>query len=195
MNSFVFFDRKAVRKQGSVLLLTLLVVSLLMVVVMAFTVYVRLSLRDVVQHQQRLEARAAARLGMNLALGQLQHVAGPDQRVTARGELLDGSGTYRPGVASATEHSMWTGVWDSSSFDETDPTAKPFLGWLVSSEDPAGLLQLQPPGLPAASAVSSSTPSARVTVVGGGSAAPGQEVSVEKVGLTTGRAFAWWVGG
>jgi len=173
-------------RSGSILLITLLLVSLLMIVVMAFSVYVRMSLREVVLHQQHLDARAAARLGMNLALGELQHVAGPDQRVTARADLLDGTGTYRPGLTAESGQAMWTGVWDSSSFDETDPTNKPFLRWLVSGEDVSALAD--PARVGAASAGD------LVTVVGTGSAGMGREVDVEKEQLDSGRSFAWWVG-
>ncbi|MDA3875306.1 MAG: hypothetical protein PF795_15270 [Kiritimatiellae bacterium] len=43
-------------KQGSALLLTLLVVSLLMVITLAFVVHVRVDLRVVQNHQQQVEA-------------------------------------------------------------------------------------------------------------------------------------------
>ena len=69
-------------RRGSALLLTLMVVSLLMVLVLSFVVFVRMELRQVVNHQNLLQARANARLGMDLALNQLQLGAGPDTRVT-----------------------------------------------------------------------------------------------------------------
>lgn len=43
-------------KQGSVLLLTLLVVSLLLMITLAFVVFVRMELRTVSLHQQRTQA-------------------------------------------------------------------------------------------------------------------------------------------
>jgi len=71
------------RRNGSVLLLTLMVVSLLMVLVVAFSVFVRLELREVIQKQQLFQARANAHLGVDMAVAHLQEIAGVDSRVTA----------------------------------------------------------------------------------------------------------------
>lgn len=71
------------KRSGSALVLTLMVVALLMIVVLSFVVYVRMELREVATRQQLAVARAHAKLGMNLALSQLQIYAGPDQRITA----------------------------------------------------------------------------------------------------------------
>jgi hypothetical protein len=101
-------------KSGSALLLTLLVVSLLLVIVLSFTVYVRLELRSIGNQQNLMLARHNAKLAMNLALAQLQKAAGPDQRVTARAEIT--GDTTKP----------WkTGVWDT-----TDMNAGP--EWLIT---------------------------------------------------------------
>lgn len=70
-------------QNGSVLLVTLLVVSLLMVVVLTLLVSVRMGLREVTSSQQNLDAQTNARLGAELAIAQLQKHAGPDQRITA----------------------------------------------------------------------------------------------------------------
>jgi len=91
-------------KRGSALLVTLLVVDLLMVIVLSFTVHVRMELRQVQNRIQLEQARQHARLALNLAMGKLQLAAGPDQRVTAKADLL-GSGVAAP------EAKHWTGVW------------------------------------------------------------------------------------
>ena len=52
-------------KQGSTLLLTILVVSLLMIIVLTFVVLVRMELRAVQNHRSLLKARANARLGVD----------------------------------------------------------------------------------------------------------------------------------
>ncbi|GEM_PF-1594947 len=70
-------------KRGSVLLLTLMVVSLLMIVVLAFVVMVRMELRSVINQQNLLQARANARFGLEMAIARLQEAAGPDTRITA----------------------------------------------------------------------------------------------------------------
>lgn len=104
-------------KSGSALLLTLLVVSLLLVIVLSFTVYVRLELRSIGNQQNLMLARHNAKLAMNLALAQLQKAAGPDQRVTARAEIL--GGTVQP------LNRFITGVWDAENPSDA-PT------WLIS---------------------------------------------------------------
>jgi len=112
---------KAVQtKSGSVLLITLLVVSLLMVLVVSLSVYVRLELREVNERQLLLQARQNAKLSMHLALNKLQTAAGPDQRVTARADVLGGS------VSPEATH--WTGVWvnDLAGGVQANPV------WLVS---------------------------------------------------------------
>ncbi|MDF3129481.1 hypothetical protein P0Y35_09775 [Kiritimatiellaeota bacterium B1221] len=70
-------------KQGSALLLTLLIVSLLLVIVLSFTVFVRLQLREVTNSHQRTIARQNAKIGLDLAIAQLQKYTGADQRITA----------------------------------------------------------------------------------------------------------------
>lgn len=70
-------------KNGSTLLITLLVVSLLLIVVLSLVAKVRMELRQVTDQQNVAVARANARLGLELAIAQLQQYAGPDQRVTA----------------------------------------------------------------------------------------------------------------
>jgi hypothetical protein len=87
-------------------------------------------------------ARANAQQGLALALAELQQTAGPDQRVTARADILD----------ATLAHPFLTGVWNSWAIDATaPPTAadyqRPakdakFLGWLVSNPDPVAARQV-----------------------------------------------------
>lgn len=130
---------------GSVLLVTLLVVSLLLIVVLSLVTVVRMDLRKVSAHQEMLQARANARLGAELAVARLQEALGPDTRVSAAGDLfrrdlvdlideLEDPNVYQPDLTSQTKKRFWTGVWDSASFNERDPGSKDFLGWLVSGD-------------------------------------------------------------
>jgi type II secretory pathway component PulK len=64
-------------RTGSALLLTILTVSILLVIVLALVVMVRLELRAVGNQQDLLQARANARLGLDMAMGRLQDLAGP----------------------------------------------------------------------------------------------------------------------
>lgn len=137
-------------KQGSALLVTLLVISLLLVVVMTFVVVVRQELRKVVNHQELMQARANARLGAELAVAKLQELMGPDQRVSARGEMFDGGVPNISGLQLPANMRRLVGVWDSTAFDEHNPgshAGNAFLGWLISSGtsgQPFGLLDAPP---------------------------------------------------
>lgn len=121
-------------KSGSALLTTLLVVSLLMVLVLTFTAVVRMELHKIVVHQQNAQARANARLAAEIAVARLQELLGPDTRVSARADIFTGPGSNLSGAPSPSPgHPRWVGVWDAAAFDDSVPTEKPFLGWLVSS--------------------------------------------------------------
>lgn len=80
-------------------------------------------------------AQANARLALEMAIGQLQRHAGPDQRITAEAGML-GDDTV------ATEARAWTGLWRSSpstptNFDPGRPEA--FDRWLVTHGSTTGL--------------------------------------------------------
>lgn len=93
---------------------------------MSFIVLLLLSLSALVsveiattQHSQaQLAARENARLAVMIALGELQKHAGPDQRVTARAEIL-GDGNYHESAKN------WTGIWNATN--TSTPT-----GWFVT---------------------------------------------------------------
>lgn len=153
-------NRRRLRPRGgSALLVTLLVVSLLMMVVLSLTVWVRMELRSLANHQQVHQARGNARLALIVALGELQKAAGPDQRTTATADLaarnLDGDriasgagpanndplqqGGNGRGLSAVSEGTrFWTGVWES--VDDPDdlylqaPRVR-LLQWLVSGNE------------------------------------------------------------
>ncbi|MCH8512557.1 MAG: hypothetical protein LAT83_13050 [Kiritimatiellae bacterium] len=123
-------------RKGSALLVTLLVISLLLVMVLTFVTVVRMELRNVVQHQQQLQARAHARLGGELAIARLQELAGPDTRASFPPDAF-GAGTPHE------NNRFWTGIVDTARFRRDDeaslllnPDYATPLGWLVSGENP-----------------------------------------------------------
>ncbi|MDF3129333.1 hypothetical protein P0Y35_09010 [Kiritimatiellaeota bacterium B1221] len=116
-------------RAGSALLLTLLVVSLLLMIVLGFVVFVRMELRQVSNYQLQANARANARLGMELAVARLQEIVGADTRVTATAAIRDSDpGTLTP---DDVEHPYWTGVWRKQDPDTRTHNPE-FLGWLTS---------------------------------------------------------------
>lgn len=160
-----------------------LVVLLLLALLSLSASSVRISRQEVAMAQ----ARASARLGLMMALGQLQQTSGPDQSVTATAGML-----AQP--ANGKKH--WTGVWSTRNWDVTKPNEREFLGWLVSdsqinSGTPMGI---NDPATPVAA-------DGVVTLVGSGTAADSPEDEVKArivpVAGATGRttsAYAYWVG-
>lgn len=88
-----------------------MVITITLMVLLSLVAVGLLSLSSIVLRSSsadasQLEARANARLALQLAIGQLQAAAGPDQRMTAPADLLD------PNASPAI-----TGVWESLKLD------------------------------------------------------------------------------
>ena len=134
-------------KQGSTLVLTLLVISLMLVITLSLVIFVRLELRKATNRQELMEARGNARLGLQIALAELQSAAGPDQRSVARTnvmhqhDLVNGQGaTFPPSVNTASNsRGYWLGVSHSDGSSPVNASYNP-VTWLVS-----GLNQSQTP--------------------------------------------------
>ncbi len=146
-----------------------------------------ISLRSSQRESAAAEARANARLGLMMAIGQLQQLSGQDQRVTATASIIDDA-------ANGKRH--WTGVWSTENWDVTKPGEREFVGWLVSDS------QADLTGATTTDFVKQPVTSDDViTLVGDGSAdgTPENEVmarlvSVIKDGGRTAGAYAYWVG-
>ncbi|MCU0795826.1 MAG: hypothetical protein MUF31_07815 [Akkermansiaceae bacterium] len=117
------------------------------------------------------EARANARLALDLAIGDLQKAMGPDQRVSAPGQFVDPNAPL--GL---------TGVWQSHEPSPSEPSVTPsnrFYRWLVSASDTSTLTR--------GSAIPSTSASG-VTLIGssslGGSNDPTKLFRAPKVTLT-----------
>ncbi|MGB0335002.1 MAG: hypothetical protein ACPGGN_06585 [Opitutales bacterium] len=108
----------ATAKHGFALVIALSLMAFILVLVLSMSLFVQVESASSSTALAQLRAKESAKLALFMALGDLQKHAGPDQRVTARAEIL-GSGDQLP------ESKLWTGVWDT-----TDPAADPF--WLVS---------------------------------------------------------------
>ncbi len=140
------------RNQGFSLVVSLMMMALLAVITLAMLGLSATELRRSTMGIHQAQARANARLALAQAIGQLQRNLGPDQRVSATGELVGGA-------ADGAIEPHWTGVWrttreDGSSYwmrdSETggwidlrhaaDSTGPEVLEWLVSGggELPAG---------------------------------------------------------
>ena len=181
--------RKA--NHGFALLITITLLAFLVVLLIGLAAYTRVETAIAGNTQRQTQARQNALTALNVALGQLQRYAGPDQRVTATADAFGG--------ASATKH--YTGVW---LVDPSQPASATPMTWLVSGNE------FQAGGTPAPLSV---TPATSLTttnsaeLVGTHSTGTARDVAAPLVPITTVGApgvagstsvtigrYAWWVG-
>jgi len=102
-------------ERGFALVLTVALLALLTLAVYALGSLTRVNAQFATAAEYRVQAQQNARLGLAQAIGALQKLAGPDDRITAMAGIAGASG------GSQVRH--WCGVW------QTDGV---FLGWLTS---------------------------------------------------------------
>lgn len=170
--------------RGFALVLALVLMTFILSLMLGLSLLVQLELRSGGIEQSRMEARKLAEMAVYEAIGELQKALGPDQRVSARAEIL----------AEAMVSPRWIGAWDvtgdnlrdyeatAGTTDRGGPNgsirAEP--QWLVSQ--PAGMSFAPHEALPPEGSVrlqSASSPSRAVVV-------PTREIpDVGKLG--------WWI--
>ena len=139
-------------KRGFALVLSLALMSVVFLLVITLVSYVILELRVTETRKQRALSRAHAKMGLMVAVGELQKHAGPDQRITATASILD-EDPYT-GESEGVEQPYWTGVWKRNPAIPQNPphgeTSEPWeeapssvwdahpekeLAWLVSGNE------------------------------------------------------------
>ncbi|MEN8734844.1 MAG: hypothetical protein ABF329_08520, partial [Lentimonas sp.] len=137
--------------QGFALVIALSLMAFVLLLLLSITTLVQVESQGAQTVKQRMEAEQAALLSLNIAIGELQKAAGPDQRVTAAAEILnDSDNLYTGGTTPAVGQGSWTGVWKSDtvstgtpSYSPAEPNDREFVGWLVSSaNDTTGHFEL-----------------------------------------------------
>ncbi len=96
------------RERGFALVVTLSLMILLTVIAVGLLQLSSVSLRASSQGDARALARSNAMMALQMAIGQLQRTAGPDQRITGPAKL-----------ASADYQASWAGVWTPGMLDAT----------------------------------------------------------------------------
>ena len=128
------------RQRGVALLVTIILLSFLVLLMVALSSLVRVETKITGNNASLAQARQNALMGMNVALGKLQETAGPDQRVTARADVIDNTFTKKYQM-------NLTGVWDT-----TGAGVPKLITWLVNgNEDLDGKVpNIDPEGSPSA---------------------------------------------
>lgn len=116
--------------KGFALIVTLSLMILLTVIAVGLLTLSSISLRSSTFQSGQATARANARMAMMLAIGELQKITGPDQRVTMTSGLQTGAEPANPN---------WTGATDVSPTALTSDAKNSKINWLVSGDkaDPA----------------------------------------------------------
>lgn len=167
-------------RRGFALLITITLVAFLVLILVSLATLTRVETKIADNSQQLSIARQNALLALNIALGELQQAAGPDQRTTAPAVLGEGAtalmaaGVVDNGLgATANGTRYWTGVWGNKSAPESIFTASPkpvLLNWLVSGNNATPAPVVATDGhitSPTAAATPAYTPAATVTDEGG----------------------------
>lgn len=106
---------KADNRHGFALIVSLLLMSFIMLLMISLSTMTQVEISGTKIAKSENVARQNALLGLQVALGELQRSAGPDQRVTARANIVYGNNSLHP---------YWTGVWISeppANFNELKP--------------------------------------------------------------------------
>lgn len=96
-------------RRGFALIATISVMVLLVMVALAMLSLSSIELKATSHSRYQDEARANARLALMMALGKLQELAGPDQRVTARAAILEDFSDD-----STLTNRNWLGIWKTT---------------------------------------------------------------------------------
>lgn len=164
------------KHRGFALVVTLSLMVLLTIVAVGLLTLSSISLRSSSQGEALSKARANARLGLMLALGELQKELGPDQRISAPGGQQLEEGDKSAG-------GQWTGVYNAWPAENETRPSPTFRRWLISGDESV---------VTNISSAKTSSPSAnKVPLV----AADANHNAVEAGLVTTSKgACAWWVG-
>jgi Tfp pilus assembly protein PilX len=151
-------------KRGFALLITITLLAFLVLLLVSLASLTRVETQVAGNNQSLAQARQNALMALNIALGQLQKFAGPDQRTTASADLAGNTAGVRltAGTAPVNTTSVnavsnglvkvqagtryWTGIWGNSnltaavsgngnSFEKTPSPV--LLNWLVSGNETA----------------------------------------------------------
>ena len=145
-------------RKGFSLVLSLTIMAGMVMLVIVLAAFLQVESKLALAHNGYMRARFNALVAAKIAIGQLQQLAGPDQRVTMRADLY-ADDSVAPGAVDAPtipntlnptapvgrklshQKRYWTGVWATGGVNSSkvrdwnvmDPhSSRLFLGWLTS---------------------------------------------------------------
>ena len=126
------------RKKGFALILTLALISFVFLLVITLVNQVRMEFSFTESRQNQILAKAHARMGMMIAIGEIQKHLGPDTRVSATADIYDERLSFSENSSSVDLNEdgvvntiplgqrMWTGVWKNrGGWAETKLATRP----------------------------------------------------------------------
>jgi Tfp pilus assembly protein PilX len=131
------FDR--LRSQaGFALVVTLSLMVLITLLAVALLSLSSIELRRSSTSSEMQRARSNARMGLMLAIGQLQNQLGPDRRINATANQIPFSSSNPNTTSSAAGNQHWLGVydsWDSTLNPNPNRPSPTFRSWLISGSN------------------------------------------------------------
>ena len=111
------------KNHGFALVIALMLMSFVLMLLLSLTTLVSVETTNAARSNSRLLAQENARLGILVAMGNMQKLTGPDKRVTFRADAFEASG-------ATIQNPYWVGVVDVDA-----PTSNPEeITWLVSTD-------------------------------------------------------------
>jgi|GEM_PF-997169 len=180
------FDR--LRSQaGFALVVTLSLMVLITLLAVALLSLSSIELRRSSTSSEMQRARSNARMGLMLAIGQLQNQLGPDRRINAPASQIPNNADPEE-TSSAPGNQHWLGVYDS--WDSTLSTTRPspnFRSWLISGSNS----QIINRGLP----TTQLTPGLGVAKLDGSARINVPKLTIRSIPTAEpDGACAWWIG-
>lgn len=189
------------RRGGFILVSVLLIVALATVLVVATSMVARIERTAASNALATERARANALFALDVALDQLQTATGPDQRTTARADILNSAGapfeqpywtgawkTFNPANTAAYKYELDVGVDALRPWSYATPT------WLVSNPNPGTALN---PATWTGATTGTNPDAVKMAVVGGTTTSdvlvPRVQMKVEASSNAVLGAYAYWV--
>ncbi len=109
-------------KPGFALIIALALMAFMVMLMLSISTLINIETRATSIEASKNEARQNAQLGLYLALGELQRLAGPDQRITARADMLE---SYVAAIDSSDNRTtvanpFYTAVWNVKPTQNSD---------------------------------------------------------------------------